>query len=96
LRIVLDENFILESDEVQFLLFRRQEAKEKVVVDDSTTDVKEPNYIVVAYGGSLDDILKSYFRRRLMRSNATTLAELVQEIKALHEHVAKLAKGEIE
>ena len=97
MRIVLDEDFIIESSTRQITLYKRKQSQDEDDEIDEALDVaKEDEYRPVAYGMDLESILKSYVRRRLYMSNATTLAELVQEIKALNERVARLAKGETE
>ena len=86
MQIKLDERYQLVSDELQFTL---QEIK---VVQEEKNKGKE--YAVsIGFYSKIEDALVGYTRHKLLDSKATTLHELIEEVRALKQYIKDLVNG---
>lgn len=93
MNIILDDDFVLVSDGMQFILQLRR------TVDNEESKNYGNEYVTgVGYYSDLESALKGYVRKKTYKSEATTIDELLQEIRKLndyiHEIIERKTKGE--
>lgn len=85
MEIKLENGIVLLSDENQLTL-------RKEVGLDKKNNI---TFKTLGYYSTLDQALEGYTRFKIKTSQATTLQELINEIKALRNYIKMLANGEI-
>lgn len=90
--IKIKNNFIVDSDENQFIL------KEiGTVQDKNSKNYGEETYTVLGYFGTLEQALwglEKILSRRAIKLKTYTLKQAIEEIRAIHEDIFKCVKGE--
>ena len=82
MNIELEKGIVLQSDELQFTLRKEIGADKK----------GDKTYRTLGYYSDLDQALEGYLKHKTRTSEATTLQEILNEIKALKNHINNLAK----
>jgi len=82
--IRLDATYVLTNDETGLILMR-DEGK----VDGKGRPIRES----AGFYGHLSDAVDGYIRRRVLKSEATTLDALLAELKGIRAEVKELLKG---
>ena len=82
MKIELEKDLFLENDGTQLILKKYGFKKEKT-------------YKVVGYYGNLEDALKGYLKHKMVTSEATSINQLLNEIKALRNHITLLVEREV-
>ena len=85
MEITLEQGIILSSDENQLVL-RKDGGKDKK---------NNQIYRTLGYYTTLEQALDGYAKYKIRTSQATTLQELLNEVKALKNYIKMLANGEI-
>jgi hypothetical protein len=85
MRIELAGGFVLVSDEYQIIL---QERKKNL----SGKDIGVEYFNNVGYYGTLEHALMGYVRKCMLKSKATTVSELLAEIKGLRKYIEEVTK----
>ena len=85
--IKLDEKYVITSDEMNVILAVDYGMKED-------KDGKEcRNTSAQGFYASVEDAINGYLRRRVNASQATSIRELIEEIRDLRKYVHELVKG---
>lgn len=82
MRIELEKDIILVNDGTQLIL-RKYGYKD------------EEKYVVLGYYGDLEQALQGYLRHKMVTSDATSINRLMNEIRALKNHVTRLFEREV-
>lgn len=86
MNIQLNENYLLTSDSYNVILKKKRVPKEG-------NEHKEPVYDIVGFYGSLEAACNGYLNKEVNMSNAESIEQLVEEVKAVREAIAKMTKG---
>ena len=84
LNIKLEKDILLTSDENQLLL------KKEIGVNKEG----KMRYRILGFYATLEQSLNGYVKVKIKASEATTLKELLNEIKSLKEYIKKIANAE--
>lgn len=90
MELVIDENLRIKSDTHGYAIQERRLTTP--TKPDETGKVPPPSYVWkdVSYYGKLDQAIRGLLDYRLLRSTATTLAELAEEIAKHKREIADL------
>lgn len=80
MRIVIDEDYIITSDERNYIL-------NKVSVTETGKNKGEEYQIAVGFYPTFDKALVGYVRKKELKSNATTISEQIEVIRKLNEEI---------
>lgn len=83
MEIKLENNLVLSSDENQLTL------RKEIGVDKEG----KATFKTLGYYSTLEQALEGYLRFKIKTSQATTLQELLNEIKALKHYIKMLSNG---
>lgn len=83
MNINLENGIILTSDETQFIL------KKEIGVDKKG----DTTYRTLGYYSEIDHALKGYVKYKTRTSDATTLQQLLNEIKTLKNYIKNISGG---
>jgi|SRR5690625_2691850 len=81
LKINIEGNIYLESDEHQFMLKRYG----NTYINKEGEEVQ--NYTVIGYYPTIERAINSFITKKLLDSQATTLKELKQDVESIREFV---------
>lgn len=90
--IKINKNFIVDSDENQFIL-----KEVGTIQDKNSKNFGEETHTVLGYFGTLEQALyglEKILSRRAIKLKTYTLKKAIEEIRAIHEDIFKCVKGE--
>lgn len=79
MNIKIDENFSLKSD-----------PRNVILVENKISENKKEYESTIGYYGNIEGALKGYLKYKINTSEATTLNEILDEIKEIHNTIDKL------
>lgn len=89
MEIQLDKDIILKSDSMQFML-------KEIKVIQSGKNEGETTENVIGFYGEIKHALNAYVKYRQLNSSATTIHELINETRLLHEYIKEIfEKGKL-
>lgn len=86
MRLVINEDYMITSDSMQYILQER-----KVVVEGDNKD--KEYWVNVSYHRQLTSVLQSYKDLQIRNSDVTTIDELMRFVKALDKKIETLLEG---
>ena len=84
MRIHVEGDIYITSDERQFIIAKLQKWKDK-----ETGEEKE-QLIAQGYYTNLEHLISGLVKRKLLRSTATTLKELMHDLRSIREEISEL------
>lgn len=85
MKIQVEDSLFIESDGMQFILKKYSGSQDK-----NGNDV----YKALGYFGKLEAAMDKIIKLKLMESNATTLKDLIQDLRRIEREVKTLITGE--
>ena len=88
MNLILDERFKISSDKHNYVLEKYED-----VEDRKTGEIKKM-WKDAGYYGSIEPILNRYIKERIRDSEATSVNELIAELKEIKLHISDVLKRE--